>query len=69
MADLDTLRSDKNPPTLLSLNVLGSGEPSDTIAPFAPAEVRFRVQDDGELGEVFLFYRDGGDWSKLVPAK
>ena len=65
VADFDTTREDKNPPTLLSLNVLVNGETTSLVPPGAAAEVRFRVQDAGDMGTVSLFYHADGDWSAL----
>jgi hypothetical protein len=62
VADFDTTRADKNPPTLLSLNILSGGETTDRLDPGATAEVRFRLQDDTELSRVTLSYRAAGSW-------
>jgi len=65
MADFDTTCPDKDPPTLLSLNVLYDGETTDLVPPSATSEVRFRVQDPGGLSQVSLFYQDDDEWIPL----
>lgn len=65
VADFDTRRGDKNPPTLISLNVLCGGETRGIVPPSTTSEVKFKVEDDTYLGDVYLFYRVNGSWIPL----
>ena len=65
IADFDTTRQDKDPPTLLALNVLHDGETTDRVPPSAAAEIGFRLHDAGGLGEVLLYYEHGGGWTQV----
>jgi len=65
VAEFDTTQTDKNPPTLLALNVFDNGETTSLVSPSPGSEVRFRVQDPGGLSQVSLFYRTEGDWTSL----
>ncbi len=73
VADLDTTRSDKNPPSLPALNVFYGGETASVIPVGQPCEIRLRVQDTGGLSQVMLLYArgdvpyatGGGDWVPL----
>ena len=63
-ASFDTSAADKDPPTLVALNVLSSGgEPTDTIPPTASGQVRLEFTGDLPL-QVTLRYSTG-DGSEL----
>ena len=65
IADFDTGQTDKDPPTLLALNVFYNGETASLVPSLAASEVRFRVQDPGGLSQVSLFYHNDGDWTPV----
>lgn len=64
-ASFDTRRADKDPPSLLTLNVLHDGETTDTVQRYSPCTVRFRVADGGGLDEVRLSHSTAGPWQDL----
>lgn len=69
-ATFDTQGTDKNPPYLMSLNILADGEVTDTIAASGSNEIKFVVEDDTELSHVLLFYStDGTTWNELSLTK
>lgn len=59
-AEFDTLRPDINPPTLISLNVLANGDPTDVIT--STGEVCFSIEDDLALGPVSLYRNTTSGW-------
>jgi hypothetical protein len=64
-AEFDTSKVDGNPPTLLSLNILANGEPSDVVGTATSGQVRFVVEDDMALNSVSLYYNATGGWQSL----
>ena len=65
VAEFDTTRADKDPPTMLTLNILYGGETTTLLPPSSACDIRFRVQDPGGLNQVALFYRLDGTWIPL----
>ena len=57
---------DKNPPYLLSLNVLAGDRMVESLAPSDAGEIRFSVGDDTGLDQVTLAYQAGGAWQELA---
>jgi subtilisin family serine protease len=68
LAEFDTTRPDKDPPTLLSLYVLVGGENASLVPPEVSAEVRFRVQDASGVGQPLVLCRTTGAWVPLEVA-
>lgn len=65
LAEFDTRRTDKDPPTLLTLNILRHGETTDTVPRSTSCLVRFRMVDAVAIGTVELFSRLDGDWTAV----
>jgi hypothetical protein len=62
----DTRLSDKNPPSMVTLNVLADSEYADQILPGQHGEIRFRVSDqEGPLSSVALYQRPDRNDSTL----
>ena len=61
----DTTQADKNPPYLLSLNVIADNRMTDIVTTTDRAEVRFSIADDVELAQVSLAYQITDTWLSL----
>ncbi len=57
--------TDKNPPYLLSLNVMVGDRMVESLTPSDVGEIRFAAGDDTGLGQVTLAYQAGGAWQEL----
>lgn len=65
-ATFDTRISDKNPPILLSLNVLFDSIPANSLPVIAENKVTFSVRDDSQLSQVSLSFKtEDSDWQGL----
>jgi len=62
VSEFDTRKEDRNPPTVLSLQILNNSETTDSLPAGANAEVRLRAQDPGGLSQVTVSYAAGASW-------
>ena len=67
IATMDTRLQDKNPPSMISFNVLTDNEYSDVLANDQVGQIQFSVEDQESNLTTQLFYRnlDGTTWNKM----
>lgn len=65
-ATMDTRLTDKNPPSMTSLNILAGGEFTDFVRNAQTGQIQFSVADNDALKEVTLYYHSENDSSWQV---